>query len=171
LSPDSPQLEETLTDVNGEVHQTTVPRGKISPKVWQRVIDRKTSVVNPYFIDLMESIKEPFVSAISDFQGQKSLYYNNKVLLVGDALALCRPHGGGSTSQAAIQAQALLQSLRGEITINQWEKTCLESAEKAARFSLAMADFFWNGKVVQTPSKATRSESNAASDASPEDSQ
>jgi hypothetical protein len=119
----------------------------------------------------MESIKEPFVSAISDFQDQKSLYYNNKVLLVSDALALCRPHSGGSTSQAAIQAQTLLQSLRGEITINQWEKTCLESAEKTARFSLAMADFFWNGKVVQTPSKATKSESNAASDASPGDSQ
>jgi 2-polyprenyl-6-methoxyphenol hydroxylase-like FAD-dependent oxidoreductase len=165
--PDPQQLTETLTDVNGKVHQTTVPRGKISPAVWQRVVGRKTSVMNPHFIDLMESIEEPFVSAIGDFQGHKSLFYNNKLMLVGDAFALCRPHGGGSTSQAAFQAQKLMQCLRSELTIEQWEEICLDSAEKAARFSLAMADFFWNGKVSQSVSDATLSKPNAGDQVEP----
>jgi 2-polyprenyl-6-methoxyphenol hydroxylase-like FAD-dependent oxidoreductase len=168
--PDPQQLTATLTDVSGKVHQTTVPRGKMSPEVWQRVVGRKTSVMNPHFIDLMESIEEPFVSAISDFQGHKSLFYDNKLMLVGDAFALCRPHGGGSTSQAAFQAHTLLRSLQGEISIEQWQETCLESAEKAARFSLAMADFFWNGKVSQSVSNATLSKPNAGDQASPGDS-
>jgi 2-polyprenyl-6-methoxyphenol hydroxylase-like FAD-dependent oxidoreductase len=161
MLPDPQQLTETLTDVNGKVHQTTVPRGKMSPDVWQRVVGRKASVMNPHFLDLIESIEEPFVSAIGDFQGQKSLFYNNKLMLVGDAFALCRPHGGGSTSQAALQAQTLLRALRGEITLEEWEEACVEAADKAARFSLAMADFFWNGRMAQSVSSATLTKPNA----------
>jgi 2-polyprenyl-6-methoxyphenol hydroxylase-like FAD-dependent oxidoreductase len=121
----------------------------MSSKVWQRLLDRKREVKNPYFVELMESIEEPFVSAIREFSGKKALFYDKKLLLVGDAFTLCRPHGGGSTSEAAFQANTLLQALQGDITLDQWEATCLVSAEKAARFSLAMADFFWNGKASQ----------------------
>jgi 2-polyprenyl-6-methoxyphenol hydroxylase-like FAD-dependent oxidoreductase len=146
LASGSSQLTETLTDMDGKLHQSTVPRGKLSTRVWQRLVDRKSSVVNPYFVELMESIEQPFVSAIQDFQGQKAVFYDGKLLLVGDAFTLCRPHGGGSTSQAAVQAQTLFQALQGNMTLDEWEETCLDSAEKAARFSLAMADFFWNDK-------------------------
>lgn len=90
IAKGSHQLTETLTDVDGVAHQTTVPRGRMSPKVWQTLIGRKASVVNPYFVDLMEAIEEPFVSAINDFQGQKAVFWDGKVLLVGDAFSLVR---------------------------------------------------------------------------------
>lgn len=143
-----------MTDVDGKLRHSTIPRGKMDPAVWQRAVARRTSVVNPHFIDLIESITEPFVTAISDFTGQRSIFFDRKLLLVGDALTLCRPHGGGSTSQAAFQAQTLDKALRGEMTLEQWEETCLAEAKKAAMFSLAMADFFWRGKVSTASKEA-----------------
>ena len=89
----------------------------MNSKVWQRALDRKSSIANPYFIDLLDAIEEPFVSAINDFQGQKAVFYDEKLLLVGDALTMIRQHGGGSTSQAALQARLLFQTLQGEITL------------------------------------------------------
>jgi 2-polyprenyl-6-methoxyphenol hydroxylase-like FAD-dependent oxidoreductase len=162
----SQQLHETLTDVSGKTHQTTVPRGKMNPQIWQRVIDRESSVGNPYFVDVMRAVKEPFVSTINDFGGQKSVFWNGRVLLVGDAFTLCRPHGGGSTSQAALQAQTLLQALQGEMTLEQWEQSCLAAAQKAAQFSLAMADFLWNGKVSKSPGETTKSKPASGGDTS-----
>jgi flavin-dependent dehydrogenase len=148
LPKDSPQFDETLTDVDGKKHNTTIPRGKIQPKVWQRLLDRQYSLSNPYFVELMEKINEPFVSAIRDFEGSKAVFFDGKLLLAGDALAQCRPHGGGSTSQAALQAGLLAKVWNGEMTLEEWEETCLQSAAKAAQYSLAMAQFFWNGKVT-----------------------
>ncbi|KAH3958444.1 hypothetical protein HBI24_119850 [Parastagonospora nodorum] len=154
LVPDSQEFTETMTDVDGKLRHSTIPRGKMDPIVWQRAVARKSTVVNPHFIHLMESITEPFVTAISDFAGQRSVFFDGRLLLVGDAFTLCRPHGGGSTSQAAFRAQTLDKALRGEITLEQWEETCLAEAKKAAMFSLAMAEFFWRGKVEKAESEA-----------------
>lgn len=115
----------------------------MDPKIWQRVLNRKSTVKNPYFIDLMEAIEEPFVSVIKDFQGKKSVFWDGKVILVGDAFSLIRLHGGGSTSQAALQAQMLGRMMNGEMTREEWEERCVDEAEKAAGFSLRMAGFFW----------------------------
>jgi 2-polyprenyl-6-methoxyphenol hydroxylase-like FAD-dependent oxidoreductase len=101
-------------------------------------------------MELMEKIEQPFVSAIRDFKGTKSVFYDGKLLLAGDAFTVCRPHGAGSTSQAAFQVQTLIKVLDGEMTLEQWEETCLEAAAKAAQYSMGMARFFWTGKVPGT---------------------
>jgi 2-polyprenyl-6-methoxyphenol hydroxylase-like FAD-dependent oxidoreductase len=151
LPADTSDFTDALTDVDGKTHPSTVPRGKMRPEVWQRVLDRKVLVKNPYFRELMEKVEQPFVSAIRDFKGTKSVFYDGSLLLAGDAFTMCRPHGGGSTSQAAFQAQTLVKVLEGEKTLEQWEEACLASAEKAAQFSMAMAQLFWKGKVPGLP--------------------
>ncbi len=159
LPEDSPQFTKTFTDIDGKRHNTTIPRGKMQPKVWERVLDHRKLVGNPYFIELMEKIEEPFVSAIRDFEGSKAAFYDGKLLLAGDALTLCRPHGGASTNEAALQAQLLVKVWKGEMTIEEWEKMCFESAAKAAQFSLAMAQFFWTGEVTSVSRTTVERES------------
>lgn len=152
LPEDSTDFLEAMTDTNGRKHSTTVPRGMMQPKIWRRVLEQKraTTVSNPYFIELFEKTEEPFISAIRDFPGSKGVFYDGKLFLLGDALAQCRPHAGGSTSQAAIQARGLVQIWEGTLTPEQWEKNCLESAAKAQAYSLGMGEFFFTGKAPDT---------------------
>jgi 2-polyprenyl-6-methoxyphenol hydroxylase-like FAD-dependent oxidoreductase len=127
-----------------------VPRGKIQPKIWQRVRDRSEEVVlNPHFIDLLRHTSEPFVSAIRDCKATQSVFWGGKVLLVGDAFALCRPHAGGSTSQAAFQAAELKKVLEGDTDLEEWERQCVESAGRELERSLGAAKFFFGGAMPQ----------------------
>lgn len=145
LPEDSPEFQETMTDINGIRHRSTVPRGKMQPQVWKRLLARNARSGNYAFGELIEKIEEPFVSAIHDFQGEKAVFLGGKLLLVGDAFNLCRPHGGGSTNLAAFQVQELVKCWGGEMSLMEWEKRCVESTAKAAEFSLKMAQFFWHG--------------------------
>jgi len=52
--------------------------------------------------------KNPFVQAITDVSSPRPLYMNDKVVLVGDALAGFRPHTVASTSQAAFDVSKCL---------------------------------------------------------------
>ncbi|KAF2449696.1 hypothetical protein P171DRAFT_517362 [Karstenula rhodostoma CBS 690.94] len=81
LPEGSPEFEQTMTDVDGKIHNTTVPRGKIIPEVWRHLLDRNSTAGNPTFIELVGKIREPFVSAIRDFQGSKAVFLHGKLLL------------------------------------------------------------------------------------------
>ncbi|KAF2785511.1 FAD/NAD(P)-binding domain-containing protein [Melanomma pulvis-pyrius CBS 109.77] len=156
---DSSDFHEIMTDVDGRKHFTTIPRGRMQPKVWRSILDRKSVVSNPHFVELLEKTKEPFVSAIRDFPGSKAVFCDGKLLLVGDALALCRPHGGGSTSQAAFQALELGKVWEGARALDLWEKDCLEGASKAQTISLAMGEFFFAGKAPTVVRNTVESDS------------
>jgi 2-polyprenyl-6-methoxyphenol hydroxylase-like FAD-dependent oxidoreductase len=147
IAEDSPTFVETFTDIEGKKHFSTIPRGRIQPQVWQRVLGRKDTVSNPHFIDLLSHTSEPFVSAVRDFPGTKSIFHGGKILLVGDAFALCRPHAGGSTSQAAFQALELRKLLEGQMDFNEWERICVEAAAKESMKSLGAAQFFFSGEM------------------------
>lgn len=126
------------------------------PEVWQSILDRSSSVANSCFVELMQNIAEPFVSAIREFQGSKSVFHGGRLLLVGDAFSLCRPHGGGSTSQAALQAQSLAKVWNGDMSLESWEDMCLESAATAAEFSLKMGQIFWHGLPASAANDAVK---------------
>ena len=70
----------------------------------------------------MDKITDPFVTAISDFQAPQASFSANKFLLVGDTLALFRPHIAQSINQAAIDCMLLEKVLKGKIDFSEWEK-------------------------------------------------
>ncbi|KAH7384152.1 hypothetical protein DE146DRAFT_769854 [Phaeosphaeria sp. MPI-PUGE-AT-0046c] len=154
--PSHQRLEEScVTVINDKPHQTTVPRGKMSPTIWQRVLDRRSSVVvNPYFADLMGAIEEPFVSAINDFEGQKAVLWDGNC------------HWWAMHSVSVDHMEVAAQAFQGEMTLQQWEEKCLESAKKAAQFILVAADLFWNGKLAKAASEAARERANPGGDTS-----
>lgn len=147
IPEDSPAFAEAFTDIDGKKHYSTIPRGKMEPKVWQSVLSRKDVVSNPHFADLLNHTSEPFVSAIRDFPATQSVFCDGKVVLVGDAFALCRPHAGGSTSQAAFQATELRKVLERGTELAAWERVCVDSAAKELQKSLGAAKFFFDGEM------------------------
>lgn len=144
---DSPSLVEVLTDIDGNKHASTVPRGKVQPQVWQSVLNRQDTISNSHFLELLQHTNEPFVSAIHDFPGTCSVFEDGRVLLVGDAFALCMPHAGGSTSQAAFQVSMLRKVFEDAINLDSWQRVCIGSATKELEKSLGAAKLFFRGNM------------------------
>jgi hypothetical protein len=68
---------------------------------------------------------------------------------MGNALATQKPNAGVGTGQAAFHALALGKALRGEIDMIQWEKNCLEYADRAKKIAARMEGFYLTGHVAE----------------------
>ncbi|KAL2846478.1 hypothetical protein BJX68DRAFT_268568 [Aspergillus pseudodeflectus] len=101
-----PLLPSIMTDINGNVHRTTVPQGLVDPTIWAKQVALGIAHLAPAYAEVLSKITSPFIHAITDsYPGPtKASFMNGRVLLVGDALAHLRPHGGYSTSLAALEA-------------------------------------------------------------------
>ena len=82
----------------------------------------------PQMAEMAHKSKTPFVQAITDVISPKNLYFNDKVVLVGDSLAGFRPHTVASTSQAAFDVMGLVDWLDGRIDREQYVKQTMQFA-------------------------------------------
>jgi hypothetical protein len=146
LDENSEDFREIFTDISGKRHATTVPRGKIQPNVWAKVRARR-SALSKAFAELLDKTSDPFVSAIRDCVAPNAVFYDGKLLLVGDAFTLFRPHGGSSTSQAAMQAMGLAEVFQGKRDLADWEKSSLEYARRNSAISNSFGEYYFTGKV------------------------
>lgn len=110
----SPEMREFFTDIHGNHHHNTVPRGLVQPSVWERVLNSRLSQMVDPFAKLLAKTKKPFVTKISDALCTSPSFYNGHVILVGDALATFRPHIGVATEQAALHCLVMNKMSRGE---------------------------------------------------------
>ncbi len=101
-----------MTDVSGEVHQWTNQHP--SDELIQNQKSYAKKILPPQFAELVELTERPFIQAITDVLSPQTVFYDGRVLLLGDAVAGCRPHTVASTSQAAFHALELDKHLRAE---------------------------------------------------------
>ena len=127
--PDNSQeFTDIMTDIDGHRHRSTVPPGKIRPEVWAKQQAHGRRVLAAPVKELVDKITSLFVTAISDSQAPRASFFANKLLLVGDALALFRPHIAQSTNQAATHCMLLEKTLIGEMDFSEWEKQVMHYA-------------------------------------------
>lgn len=146
LEEDSNDFYETFTDSAGKRHFSTIPRGKMQPHIWAKIRARGRDLSAP-FIELLENTTDPFVSAIRERGATQSVFHEGKLLLVGDAFALCRPHVAMSTNQAARQALGLVKVLQEKITLEQWEESAVKYATVINALSISYGGYCFTGKV------------------------
>lgn len=72
-------------------------------------------------------------------------FFGGKLVLVGDALTLFRPHVGLSTNQGTFHALLLKTVLVGEISLAEWETTFLEYANVTLLRSIDFGAFLQYG--------------------------
>ncbi len=111
-----------MTDVDGRRHRSTLPPGKIRPEIWAKQQAYGQGLLAPPVKELVDKIESPFVTAISDFESPRACFFDNKLILVGDALALFRPHTAQSTNQSATDCLLLEKVLKGDMEISQCER-------------------------------------------------
>ncbi len=131
-----------MTDKDGRTRQYIVPAGMVQPLVWESLLQRAHLLSEPHR-EVLRLIKRPFIQSITDFVAPGAVLHGGKILLVGDALSLYRPHTASSTNQIGYQCLALEQYLQGHVTIKDWEREILQFAH------LHHARSVWYGENYQ----------------------
>jgi 2-polyprenyl-6-methoxyphenol hydroxylase-like FAD-dependent oxidoreductase len=121
-----PELEKLMTDEDGRRRHITIPPGKIAWGAWEMLKSKADECLPPQMAEMAHKTRTPFVQCITDVISPRNMYMNDKVVLIGDALAGFRPHTVASTSQAAFNVMSLVDMLDGKIDRQQFVKQVME---------------------------------------------
>ena len=99
------ELALLLTDADGVHHPLGIPPNKVS---WRQVAAMRAaarSLLAPQFAEIIEKTAQPFLQPIFDVNSSRIAF--GRVLLMGDAAFVARPHVGMGVTKAAEDAMAL----------------------------------------------------------------
>ncbi len=102
-------LREVMTDVDGRDRGFSMPEGKLAPKWRRHIRDEADALLPPAFRDAVKATEQPFAQTIRDLAIERMV--KGRVILLGDAAFIPRPHTAASTSKAAANALALAEAL------------------------------------------------------------
>jgi 2-polyprenyl-6-methoxyphenol hydroxylase-like FAD-dependent oxidoreductase len=117
-------LAEIMTDRNGQPRGYTIPEGKLADR-WITHLHREAEdLLPPPFREVIEATAQPFAQAIRDLASDHMV--TGRVIIIGDAAAIPRPHTAASTSKAAANALALVDELQSapndiDVALARWE--------------------------------------------------
>jgi 2-polyprenyl-6-methoxyphenol hydroxylase-like FAD-dependent oxidoreductase len=147
VADNSSHMKEIFTATTGRQHNNTVAQGLVDPAVWHRVRDAGVARMAAPFAELIGKTEAPFVTKVNDALCTKARYMNDRVLLVGDALATFRPHVALATEQAANHCLSLEKAMRGEMSMNEWEREVCRNARRIWLLS-RLVGVFGQGKTL-----------------------
>jgi 2-polyprenyl-6-methoxyphenol hydroxylase-like FAD-dependent oxidoreductase len=104
------ELLALLTDRTGRKRRTSVPPGMVCPEHWQEQMEIARALLPPQFRELLEVTEEPFAQPIRDLAVPQMVF--GRVVLVGEAAFLVRPHTAAAAAKAAADGMMLGQALR-----------------------------------------------------------
>ncbi|KAI0145415.1 FAD binding domain protein [Xylariaceae sp. FL1272] len=139
MNDSSAEMIEAFTDVHGQYHRKTVPRGLVKPEIWE-IVRNKIQVAAP-FAEVLAKVQAPFVTKINDAISDSSSFCDGHVILVGDAFASFRPHAAAATEQCAFQCQTLGQVYSGQKTMLAWEREARHYARHMVLLNRLIGDF------------------------------
>jgi 2-polyprenyl-6-methoxyphenol hydroxylase-like FAD-dependent oxidoreductase len=138
---DSDEYRRMMTDCDGRLHRNTLPQGKMHPAVWEAQKAYAREYLPQPFIEMIEKTRDPFISSVSDTMANKACFAGGKILLVGDALSLFRPHVALSANQAAVDCLMLEKVLNKQVTIAEWERSVLHYGSATRQLSVMTGNY------------------------------
>jgi 2-polyprenyl-6-methoxyphenol hydroxylase-like FAD-dependent oxidoreductase len=103
------ELGQLLVDRDGKQRTFSMPPGATKDTDIDVLRATSGALLAPAFQALVASTQEPFVQAIQDLRVPRMVF--GRVILLGDAAFVPRPHTAGSTAKAAANALALATTL------------------------------------------------------------
>jgi len=116
--------------------------GKMRAGIWQKQKAYAAQVMTPCFLELVNQTTLPFVSTIRDRSSSRASFLDGRVLLVGEALTLMRPHTGMSFNHSAVNCLTLQKVLRDQLTLRAWESEVLQWAEWSSLLATAVGSYY-----------------------------
>lgn len=102
---DEAELARLSTDNTGKVHEKGIPPPLISDAVLRELREAAQRSLSPQFAEVVMRTPQPFFQPIYDLESPRLAF--GRVLLLGDAAFVARPHCGMGVTKAAGDALAL----------------------------------------------------------------
>lgn len=137
-------LDEIMIDgIDGHRHHNIVPAGRVREDIWNTRLAQAKKIPLPLpFLEVIMKIERPFIQVITEFCSPRAAFEDGKVLLVGDALSLYRPHTAFSGTQAAFHALQVEDYVGGKISLQEWEEKVLQYSRLHWSQSIWFGNFY-----------------------------
>ena len=117
-------LAEIMTDRNGRPRGYAIPEGQLADRWITHLRRDAENLLPPPFREVIAATAQPFAQAIRDLASDHMVA--GRVIIIGDAAAIPRPHTAASTSKAAANALALVDELQSSpndiaVALARWE--------------------------------------------------
>jgi 2-polyprenyl-6-methoxyphenol hydroxylase-like FAD-dependent oxidoreductase len=106
---DAAALRELCTDANGVHHLMSIPPPLIRADVIARTKEEAGALFAPDLAAVIRRTPQPLLQAITDLESPRLVI--GRVVLLGDAAFVARPHVAAGVSKAALDAAALADAL------------------------------------------------------------
>lgn len=103
------QLRDLMTDEAGHDHGSAIPPPRIRSDVIAAMRRDAGSLLPPVIADVVARTEQPLLQAITDLDVPRMVF--GRVVLLGDAAFVARPHVAAGVTKAALDAAALADSL------------------------------------------------------------
>jgi 2-polyprenyl-6-methoxyphenol hydroxylase-like FAD-dependent oxidoreductase len=107
---DAAALADLCTDADGGRHGMAIAPPLIRPDVIADIKRAARELVAPQVAEIFERCAQPFFQPIYDLESPQIVF--GRVVLLGDAAFVARPHVGAGVTKAALDAQSLADALR-----------------------------------------------------------
>jgi len=147
---DDAQREAIMTGTDGVARSYSVPEGLLDARWKAHLYAEAQTLLPPGFRDIVQATKEPFAQAIRDLAVDKMV--KGRVILLGDAASIPRPHTAASTSKAAANALALGDALRAwpddtDRALSEWEQEQIIHGKYLRKMGMSMGDRLLFGRA------------------------
>ena len=106
---DQNALDRFLVDKYGKKHDYSVPPNRTDSNLIAEMLESASTELPHFFSNLISKSKAPFVSPVYDILTDR--FSTGRVVLVGDAAAVARPHVGMGVTKALLDCVALHNKL------------------------------------------------------------
>lgn len=136
-------LQDVLTDREGRIREWSVPPGLVSADLCERQRERAHHELPRPFARLFDATARPFVQPIHDVA--VSAMVCGRVVLVGDAAFVARPHMACNATKACVNASTLAAALVEHGSdlagaLQAWEATQLEMGRGLCQEGIALGN-------------------------------
>lgn len=140
---DEAQLRAIMTDKDGRDRGFSLPEGSLAPARREALYQEASLLLPPPFRAVVQATEAPFAQAIRDFAVEEMV--NGRVVLLGDAAFVPRPHTAASTSKAArnaIDLAAMLRAMPDDIdgALARWQPEQLDLGQALYRQGRRIGD-------------------------------
>jgi 2-polyprenyl-6-methoxyphenol hydroxylase-like FAD-dependent oxidoreductase len=105
---DPDTLVDLCTDASGKYHGSAIPPPLIRPDVTAAIKASARKLVAPQVAEIFVRTPQPFFQPIFDMESSRTVF--GRVVLVGDAAFVARPHVGAGVTKAALEAASLAEA-------------------------------------------------------------
>jgi len=131
-----------MVDRFGSQRSTTMPPGFVNDRYLEELRSEASQVLAPPFADTVLACEEPFAQAIFDMSASRFVY--GRIVLMGDAAAVARPHVAAGSAKACADAWALRDHLDSseplDSALAKWELQQIALARTVSARSRTMGE-------------------------------